>query len=75
MVQDCECALGSFLGLIKLNGDGLDVAFTKTLFENNNYAVPGIVSLLPAVDIILLFMPDHATFAAVERPNRLRSHY
>jgi hypothetical protein len=33
------------LAMIYLGGDGIDVKFTRTLFQKNDYAVPGVVSL------------------------------
>lgn len=39
-------ALDSRLGLVLIGGGGTDVKFTNTLFQDNDYNVPGIVSLV-----------------------------
>jgi hypothetical protein len=34
----------SRLGLVHLSKDGVDVTFSRCEFENNDFAVPGVVS-------------------------------
>jgi hypothetical protein len=42
--QNNTCIKASRLGAVVIAGDGVDTTFTNCLLENNDFAVPGVVS-------------------------------
>lgn len=62
--QNCACSAAptSFLSLISLRGDGVNVTFTTTLFENNDFNVAGINDAFAYGAIVEVFDNGHLHF-------------
>jgi hypothetical protein len=42
--QNNTCVDESYLSAVSISLDGTNITFTNCVFENNNFAVPGVVS-------------------------------